>query len=426
MPHNPFDKPLGAPLTPDDFQLLVTGQVAEGYVVEYKSYFPSREKIGHSIAALGNTIGGWLFIGLETHGTVATKIVGLDPARHPDPVSTVRDMVKSQVDPYPVLHPQVTVLPNSRLVLTVYVPPNQETPFITRDGRIYRRQVDSSEPVHETDRYALDRLVDRGREARSHFLDFCTDERAFSQAEADEGQAWLQLFLFPYPEVDNQERRGFTIIDMRAARDLSRRSVTIFPHSVKPITGNISFNHIQPGDESIVLRQVQPSAIASNCMTAYLYSNGAAKFFLPIKLESRGEPPVLTSSLMRKTFADTWNKDETEEAEDLWLLKFFDTGWLWLRVAAFMSFYREWLGPLAIGRQLRVGIVMNDVWRHVPTADSDDWAKHVSEFGFPVVPFSEIDLLSMGESGLTLDLDQEEIWWTRVCTAVGNALGCAY
>ena len=42
MPYNPFDKPIGAPLTGEDLQSLISKEVREGYYVEYKSAKPDK------------------------------------------------------------------------------------------------------------------------------------------------------------------------------------------------------------------------------------------------------------------------------------------------------------------------------------------------------------------------------------------------
>jgi len=151
MPYNPFDTPIGEALTASDLQMLISRSVSEGYYVEYKSQMVAKDKIAKSIASFANTYGGWYFIGIEADKlqNIVTNISGFDLSTCPDPIATVREVVKSHITPIPVFFPQVITLTADLLVLVVYIPGEQDTPFITKDGRIYRRVADSSDPVPE-------------------------------------------------------------------------------------------------------------------------------------------------------------------------------------------------------------------------------------------------------------------------------------
>src|SRR5437588_5427959 len=165
MPYNPFNKPVRETLTPEDLQVLVADSVSEGYFVEYKGTLPESKKIAKSIASFANTYGGWYIVGVTTDGhNVAQQIPGFSLDDHHDPIASVRDSIRLGIDPVPVFFSQVVTLTPKRVVLVVYVPGEQDTPFITKDGRIYRRVSDSSEPMPETQRPALDHLVVQGRD----------------------------------------------------------------------------------------------------------------------------------------------------------------------------------------------------------------------------------------------------------------------
>src|SRR6266700_4989946 len=198
MPFNPFMKSLREPLTPEDLEVLITDSVSEGYFVEYKGILPASKKIAKSIASFANTYGGWYIVGVTTDGhNVAQQIAGFSLDDCHDPIASVRDSIRSGIDPVPVFFPQVVTLAPKRAVLVVYVPGEQDTPFITRDGRIYRRVSDSSDPVPENQRSAVDRIVEQGRDRARDFQRFCQDPRTFSKGEAS--TPWVNIFLSPYP-----------------------------------------------------------------------------------------------------------------------------------------------------------------------------------------------------------------------------------
>src|SRR6266581_7747514 len=124
---------------------------------------PASTKIAKSIASFANTYGGWYIVGVITDAhNVAQSIPGFSLDECHDPIASLRDSIRLGIDPIPVFFPQVVTLAPKRAVLVVYVPGEQDTPFITRDGRIYRRVSDSSNPVPENQRLAVDHMVEQG------------------------------------------------------------------------------------------------------------------------------------------------------------------------------------------------------------------------------------------------------------------------
>jgi predicted HTH transcriptional regulator len=170
MAYNPFNKRIGERLCPNDLQDLVKQEVAEGYFIECKRQLPKTLKIARSIALFANTYGGWYIVGAKTNEhNVITAIDGFTQGSCPDPISVVREAAKQHTDPVPMFFVSLVELDTGNLVLVVNVPGNQDTPFITSDGRLYRRTHDSSDPVPETSRYALDQLMERGQLASKRF-----------------------------------------------------------------------------------------------------------------------------------------------------------------------------------------------------------------------------------------------------------------
>ena len=119
MPIDLFHKPLGALLTAEDLDLLVSEKVAEGYFVEFKSRWMPPGDIAKAIASFANTAGGWFFMGVAAHNAeeVAETIPGCPPSASGDPVASVREIVTTHLDPVPVIHPQKVTLPNGHFVL---------------------------------------------------------------------------------------------------------------------------------------------------------------------------------------------------------------------------------------------------------------------------------------------------------------------
>jgi hypothetical protein len=300
-------------------------------------------------------------------------------------------------------------------VLVVHIPDNQETPFITKDGRIYRRLGDSSDPVPENDRHAVDRLVDNGREITRRFERFCQDERAFCKAE--EGQAWVNLYLSPYPlgvvrRFDILEDKG---ID--ALIKLSQNPTKIYVEdSVEVGEGNLPFNSVQAEFGSVILRQVEPSDLAYNALSMELFPNGRAKFFVPLQFVSVFPDQKDFKSLKaQNALQRIWHRDQ---GLDVSLLRFIDIADLWLAYVNLLNFYQEWLRTEGLPARFLVNISLEGVWRSVPFCDVDQWGEHLDKLGLPVL---NKDTLKFPDFKWTVDGNKP--LWITICPIIAMGFG---
>lgn len=410
MSFNPFDTPIGQKLTEDDLQQLITRGVAEGYVVEYKSDFPKNHKIAYSLASFANTYGGWYIVGVETDSNnVATRIVGYNVRSHPDGISKIREIAK-QIDPVPILYPQVIDLSDNLAVLVVYIPGEQDAPFITRDGRIYRRIHDSSDPVPESNRYAIDRLIDQGKSTRNRFKQFCKDDRAFSEDES--GQPWLNLYLSLCPGGVNKFSSLHLETSLEELLVLGKSPMDI-PFPGEPtMSGNIPFNVVQVASRSVILRQVNPGRAAYHSLTVELYVDGRAKCHIP--LAHHGFDPTalaLESVTARRVLERLWTQDQDY---NFYQLRFIDVGALCLQLAILVSFYKQWLGELPSFTEIEFAASFVEVWRSVPFVDADIWGQHVETYGLPVIGSNNIWVGVAEDRGYRVPWNGETPEWLEI------------
>jgi len=423
MTYNPFNKPIHE-LTAADLDKLITDEVAEGYWIEYKSEFQSSKKIARSIASLANTYGGWYFIGVEADKTknAATRACGFNSSDVSDPIAKIRDSIKSNIDPVPVFYTRLITLSGDLAVAVVFVPDNQETPFITKDGRIYRRVSDSSDPVHEDNRYAIDRLVDNGREIAKRFEEFCKDDRTFSQSE--EGQGWVNVFLFPHPLGAVQRFDMLSTEGIEELIQLSQNSIKIFlDRSSEVGYGNLPLNSGQLGFGSVKLRQIESSKVGFNSLTVELFADGRAKFFIPLQyLPDLHQMPIenLRSPKVRQVLD---NLRQSDKKFDTLVLRYFDIQHTIASVMNLLNFYQEFYSKEAGLTSLRVAITMNDVWRSVPFCDIDQWGTHVEKLGLPVLNSSAISIPSHASRKLVLNLDEDSPLWVTICPLIAMGFG---
>jgi hypothetical protein len=408
MPFNPFKKSFREPLTPEDLDVLVTDTVSEGYFIEYKGSFPASKKIAKSIASFANTYGGWYIVGVTTdEHNVAQHITGFSLDDCHDPIASIRDSIRLGIDPVPVFFPQVVTLAPKRAVLVVYIPGEQDTPFITRDGRIYRRVSDCSEPEPETQRPAVDHLVEQGQDSARAFQQFCQDTRTFSKAEVS--TPWMNIFISPYP-LGMIER--FELTSQTGLERLLKRSQEVIPLIMESAEAPILLGrYIVPFQQgrvtpnSVFLKQINSGAnqITQISLSMELFDDGRVRLFIPLRrihvIDREALSPEITSRQVRTILEDHYRQDA-----NLHMAKFFDLTTLWQAILALTNFYLDWVqDDLDLISNFRVELRGNDLWRTVAFVDDDRWAEHVRTFHLPIIANNEVTIPEERREGVIID-----------------------
>jgi Putative DNA-binding domain len=412
MTFNPFaDNKSISELTESDLGNLITKQVAEGYFVEYKGQFPENSKVAKSIASFANTYGGWYFIGINDDKTnnIPVSIPGIDLAEILDPIDKLREIIKSRIDPTPVFFSKLVELTDKKVVLVVRIPDEQETPFITNDGRVYRRVADSSEPIPETNRYAMDELYQRGFKAAKEFGEFCSDERTFSQAEDSLG--WVNVFIKPLRGDFLINREIVTYQRVEQLLKFSKQPVEINIRSAN-VTGNMPFDSGHITTNSIILRQTNPGRIAFNSLSIELYLDGKAKLHIPLagqfNLTQEYKRRLKLKSSEAQTALDLLWESHPENVN---YLKFFDIEQVFAALAVTTSFYLKCFeDELKSVDTFKYALKIDKVWRSVAFSDSDDWGLHVKKYGLPVIYRDSVQIPRDIERGLLIDTTEGELW----------------
>lgn len=421
MDFNPFEKRIEE-LVQDDLRQLIEKEVAEGYFVEYKSDIPAAAKIAKSIASFANSYGGWLIVGVRTNDdNIAREICGIDRAVHGDPISKIRDSIKAHVDPVPVFRIRSIDRGDGRVVVIVHVPDSQETPFIHSDGRVYRRVHDASDPVPETDRYALDRIVDQGRRPVERFKEFCRDERAISKSEDDTG--WLNVYLSPYPPVQVDRMEILSSEEIKKLLEESQKPLSLIKGKSDEgrITGNVPLNAGQTGHRSVLLRQTATERLPFNVLSAEFFLDGRAKLHIPI---FPSWPDKITSAKVNEVLLENFMGGSHDNFR---LLRIFDLGMLWKTLTCLLAYYRNWLGDIGAIDHFRVALTIKNVWRFVPFCDTDAWADFVKDYGLPVVNRSSIEIPEGIGSGMKItETGGDTGIWIPICIFTSMGMGLPY
>ncbi len=394
---NPFEKPLRE-IEKDDLNLLVSKGVVEGVFVEYKQDFVNPLKIARSVASFANTYGGWLIVGAQTdNNNLPIAFPGFDLNTRPKPKEDLRNMILSHVDPFPRYYTQLVEVSPDRGVLLIQIPESDETPHVTSDGRIYRRNAEGSDPVPEKDRFSIDKLYEKGKQFRQRVEKFCQREMIMSEWQAKAQQPWLEMYFLPYPldQLDIADWPDYAKhLKERFEKPLSvpiplpteaEASTEIPQDAVFTLENIIEFNNFFITSQSISMRQTTKKTLSLLPPTFEFYHNGAAKIFISVPLIAQQQinRPLFTSFL------------EHIDQEDLNLFRFIDGQQLFNACVALIMAYVKLLEEQDWDGQLLAKFRISNSWRSVLFIESKDYIQHVQSYGVPVCHMDrlETDLL---------------------------------
>lgn len=383
---NPFEKPLEK-IEKDDLNLLVSKGVTEGLFVEYKRDFVDPLKIARSVASFANTYGGWLIIGSQTdNNNLPIAFPGFDLSTRPKPKEDLRNMILSHVNPFPRYYTHLVEVSLDRGVLLVQIPESDETPHVTSDGRIYRRNAEGSDPISEKDRFVIDKLYEKGKQFHQRVEKFCQREMIMSKWQAEAQQPWLEMYFLPYP-LDQLSIPNWSDF----AKHLKERfekpwTVPIpIPEEAKARSGipqdvtmtastGIEFNNFFITPKSISMRQTTRDTLSLLPPTFEFYNDGSAKIFIPVSLIS----PQSTDRPLFVNFLSHINQ------EDLHLFRFIDGEQFFNACIAMMMAYMQLLEEQNWDRQLLVKFRISDAWRSVLFLNLKSYMQHVQSYGMPI------------------------------------------
>jgi hypothetical protein len=373
MAFNPFGKSV-RDLDQSELQKLQRDHVSEGWHVEYKSGFPPPFKIAHSIASFANTHGGWYIVGIKTdENNEPRSIDGFDPNKHPRSKELLRDAVRSGTDPVPYFESKLVTLSTGKAALVTSIPESYETPHITKDGRIYRRNAEGSDPIHEMDRYTLDKLYERGNTFKEKLKRFCASE--FTLEHPQHTQGWLVIYLIPYP----LQSLHFLELNNEALRKLREHFATDYTLSKGRLTMGIPFQVMQCSFDSVILRQAESKQLAYITLTAKLFRDGAAKFFIPFQYLTR-------ETIIGSHYASSKTLDElVSRLNDFSQFRILDGFKMFTSFMILTGKYIEFLRTRGvIEPDLLVAYELQGTGRHILFLDSPAFTKQLDDYGVPV------------------------------------------
>ncbi len=425
--YSPFDKAIHDLQPPD---LTILKNVHEGWYVEYKRQMVKASALAKSLSAFANTYGGWLFIGVKEQSgdnTVAGEFPGIPEEDVDTALQSLRHSAADHLNPTPFFETTVlrgpcdeNGLAEGKAIIAVEIPQSHTTPHVHKDGRIYRRVADGSEP--ETDRFVLDQLWRRAEPLRKMTRNWIERDPEFSQGETETPYVRLLICVDPWCQRDPW---------LDAPLSEIRRILT--SHAIAGIP-SVPFDTVHTTAEGLIARQLKGNNPHNYVLTWRIRRDLSCDIILPLPLYA---PDALNDLIIEldgydnaRHFIDILKKHSylRPRIVDLNFLMNVLTGVIWQ--------YRRLMELAdAEGKFYFKARVLN-AWRMVPFIDVETVLSEFKACGLPMmmdrtvtVPFGNdpdsfelIDELAIEESEykeLTVSMAQASIIFTRTAQAFG-------
>lgn len=250
--YSPFDKTLHD-LQPSDLTLL--RNVHEGWYVEYKREVVNANALAKYLSAFANTYGGWLFLGVKEQSKdnpVADEFLGISEEDVDSTLQSLRHSAADHLSPAPFFETTVlrgpcaeNGLAEDKAIIAVEIPQSHTAPHVHKDGRIYRRVADGSEPKPETDRFVLDQLWRRAEPIREMTREWVERDPEFSKGE--EKMPYVRVLLCVDPWCQRDPWLGAPLSEIR--RILTSHAIAGMP--------SVPFDTVYTTAGGIIARQLK-------------------------------------------------------------------------------------------------------------------------------------------------------------------------
>ena len=291
MTYSPFGKAL-TELQPTD--LVPLKSVSEGWYVEYKRVLISATALAKAVSAFANTYGGWLFLGVKEKSkneSVAGEFPGIPEKEVDKALQRLRQSAAEHLNPTPFFETRVLRGPCVEIglaegtsVVAIEIPQSHTAPHIHKDGRIYRRVGDGSEPKPETDRFILDQLWRRADSIRKVTRKWVESDPEFSKAERDNPYVRLLLCTDPWRQRDPYLSAPFHEI----------RSILT---STEEAVSSITFDTVHTTASGLIARQVKGNHPQNYTLTWKMRRNMSCDIVMPLPMYARNPLDLLISDL---------------------------------------------------------------------------------------------------------------------------------
>ena len=392
--YTPFEKPIRDLQISD---LVVLKTVTEGWYVEYKRQPVTSSALAKAISAFANTYGGWLFLGiaeLNKENPVAGSFPGVPNDEVDATMQRLRQCAAEYLNPTPHFVTQTlrgpcsaTGLAKDSSIIGLQILQSHTAPHVHKDGRIYRRVADSSEPKPETDRFILDQLWRRGDRIRDYTREWIERDPEFSKAEDE--TPYVRLFLSVDPWLQRDVWLSAPLPKIRAIM------------MMEPVP----FDTFYTTADGFIARQARNNNPHNFVMTWRMQRNLASEIIIPLPRYSSGGIESLVVHLDGYEHAERFVRIlKDQEYQQPWIA---DMNHLMSLLVDFVAKYRRLLRLAEADGEFYFKARILNVWRLLPFVDVKSILHEYEEFGLPIVLDSEV-MFPMGYGPESFKLLEEK------------------
>lgn len=371
--YNPFDKKIDD-LDFDDLKKLIDEEVKEGFYIEYKSDFQNNKKIAKSIASFANTHGGWYFVGIEDDDdtNVATDLVGFDVTENNQTQEKIQNIAKDHINPVPLIHTKLIKFNTNKGILVIFIPESYETPHILSNGVIYRRTGEQSDPIKETDRYALDKLYQKSVNFEERFQNILKDTYSCPEGPI------IKIFLVP-KRFDNIKIENFYKQDFLTELKTLVREEEELLKDIEGAKYSILTPNITRSTNSIIFRNTFGNRQNFDLSLEFV-NNGIVIARIPLMWSSlvgllnASDSPKPCLEKIREHISST-------EAQSLKLIHIYD---LILRVKYVFQKFVRYFEKIEVESEILLVVEFNNIGGAIPFAESEFYLEYLKEYDVPI------------------------------------------
>lgn len=375
--YSPFDKDIRDLQPPD---LTILKNVHEGWYVEYKSQMVKASALAKSLSAFANTYGGWLFIGVQEQSgdnAVAGEFPGIPEEDVDGTLQSLRHSAADHLNPTPFFETTVlrgpydeNGLAEGKAIIVVEIPQSHTAPHVHKDGRIYRRVADGSEPKPETDRFVLDQLWRRAEPIRERTRKWIERDPEFSQKEEENPYVRLLLCVDPW-----RQRNPSLNAPLSEIRRILNPSETDIP--------SVPFDTIYTTAEELIARQLKGNDPANYGLTWRLRWNMSCDIVLPLQLHAPDVPDHLIEEFDGYVHAGRFIDMLNEQGHIR--PRIADLNFMLKLLLGIVSQYRSLLKLADADGEFYCKARVLNAWRIVPFVDVETLLDEFKAHGLPMV-----------------------------------------
>lgn len=394
--YSPFDKSF------DDLRvsdLEVLEGVHEGWYVEYKSEMVNSSAMAKAISAFANTYGGWLFIGIREKSkddNVAGEFMGL-PSDEKDQIrQKIRSALAANVQPTPYYDirfldgPLKAIgLPKDKSILVIHTPSGSQAPHVHKDGRIYKRVSDSSEPKPETDPHLLSQIWKRREKSDAIIEGWIDDHPEFSEGESE--SPYLRVLLTPDDWGQSQVNLHADMNEVRTVLGGSIEDGYHMPLETIHLTG-----------KGYVGRQTGGNNPYNYGVTFQTDSYLNAEFVIPFRFHRLNNTDALWAYLQEYNYTDSYVDTLTKGRHET--INIIDLNYIYAGLIAMITKYRKLQRLAGKETSFYAKVILLNGWRFHPFIDDADCIKQFEKFGVPMIMSNEVISPSGKKAGTFLEI----------------------